>query len=233
MFPFLPSTVYNWRRVCMYIYVCACVVPALQAKSPEKSVYPADYPQAVHDQISNLNIRAFCQDSLGNMWIATFRGLNRYNGYEFVQYFHDKNDSLSIDDDFIISLFLDSSHRLWVGTATGVNRYDFMTHTFKKYPATREIAYVHSFYEDHTHQLWVATSTGPGQIDTLTCRVNMDANEKQSVHLFMEDNTQKLWMGLNDTLGLACKNENTWEYLPVSGKRSVTCIYCDPQGIWW
>jgi signal transduction histidine kinase/ligand-binding sensor domain-containing protein/DNA-binding response OmpR family regulator len=194
---------------------------------------PADYVQRIHSQMSNLNIRAFCQDSLGYMWIATFRGLNRYNGYEFIQYFHDKNDSLSLGNDLIISLFIDSSHRLWIGTATGVNLYDFATDTFSKYPATQGIAYIYSFYEDHSKRVWVATSIGPGWIDTTQRKVIMDAHESPAVHLFMEDESQRLWMGLNDTLGLAFKNGQLWERLAIPGNRRVICIFRDPRGIWW
>lgn len=40
------------------------------------------YAKKTSSQVSNLNIKAFCQDSLGYMWIATPRGLNRYNGHE-------------------------------------------------------------------------------------------------------------------------------------------------------
>ena len=35
----------------------------------------------VSNSLSHLHVRDFCQDSLGYMWIATARGLNRYNGY--------------------------------------------------------------------------------------------------------------------------------------------------------
>jgi ligand-binding sensor domain-containing protein len=206
------------------IFLLLCLAPPIHAKSLD----PSDHLQTVHSQISNLNISAFCQDSLGNMWIATKRGLNRYNGYEFVQYFHDKNDSLSIGDDLIISLFLDSSHRLWIGTATGINQYDFAANTFRKYPY-----FAYSFYEDHARKLWVGTSVGPGWIDAVHHKVIMDSDETSAVNLFMEDDTKKLWMGLKDNMGLAYKNENSWEYLTIPGKRSVTCMFRDPQGIWW
>ncbi len=213
--------------------VIGCYFPEMHARFTQNAI-STYHPQDVDSRLSNLNTRAFCQDSLGYMWIATFRGLNRYNGYEFIQYFHDKNDSLSLGNDFIISLFLDSSHRLWIGTATGVNRYDFATNTFRKYPTTRGVAYTYSFYEDHSQKVWVATSAGPGWIDTLRHKVVMGSGEGPSVNLFLEDESKKLWMGLNDTLGLAFqKKDLSWEYLRIPGGRWVTSIYRDPQDIWW
>ncbi len=219
------------KLICIVFYII-CLLTDIWAY-PKDTPNPTDYVQSINSQISNLNTRAFCQDSLGYMWIATFRGLNRYNGYEFIQYFHDKDDSLSIGNDFIISLLLDSSHRLWIGTATGVNLYDFATNTFSKYPTTRGVAYIYSFYEDHSKKIWVATSVGPGWIDTAQHKVIMDSSGSSSVNLLMEDESQKLWMGLSDTLGVAYRHEDQWEYMAIPGNRWVTCMFCDPQGIWW
>jgi signal transduction histidine kinase/ligand-binding sensor domain-containing protein/DNA-binding response OmpR family regulator len=220
------------KTVCIVCFIL-CLTTEVRAYSLQDTPNPIGLKQTVDSRISNLNARAFCQDSLGYMWIATFRGLNRYNGYEFIQYFHDEDDAFSIGNDFIISLFLDSSHRLWIGTATGVNRYDFATNTFSKYPATGKEAYTYSFFEDHSKRVWVATSTGPGWIDTTQRKVVMDSSEGYAVNLFMEDESQRLWMGLSDTLGLACKKEDSWEYMAVPGKRRVTCMFRDPRGIWW
>ena len=217
----------------LILYLCIAV-KTVQADEPHEVVFPVNDIHTVHDQISNLNVQAFCQDSLGYMWIATLRGLNRYNGYEFIHYFHDKNDSLSLGDDFVISLFLDSSHRLWIGTSTGVNRYDFTSDSFIKYPASRETSYIFSFYEDHQHKIWVGTNTGPGWIDTLQNSVILDANIKQTVNIYMEDNKKRLWMGVNGNMGLAYTfNADSWKYLTVPGNRSVISMYNDPQGLWW
>lgn len=100
----------------------------------------------VSNSLSHLHVRDFCQDSLGYMWIATARGLNRYNGYEYRQFFHSKRDTLTLDNDMIYSLCLDSQHRLWVGTSTGVNRYDFAGDRFIRYRA--DYGSVYDIFED-------------------------------------------------------------------------------------
>ena len=215
--------------------ICAILITSsIEVVSYQTDSNIIDDVQSVHSHIFNLNIRAFAQDSLGNMWIATFHGLNRYNGYEFVQYFYDMNDTLSLSDDLVLSLFLDSSHNLWIGTATCVNRYDFETNSFHKYPATTgDASYIFAFYEDHNHKIWVGTNSGPGWIDPVQHKIIMEDSENRAVNLFMEDDLQRLWMGLNGSMGLAYKNEISWRYLTVPGNRSVTSLYCDPQGIWW
>jgi len=210
-------------------------VPKVHSVLPQPHV--SSYSQGTTaTQISNLNIKAFCQDSLGYMWIATPRGLNRYNGYEFLQYFHDPLDSNSINNDFVLSIFLDSSHRLWVGTSTGIDCYNFEANHFEHYPEEKNTSlYVYSFFEDHLKHIWVGTTLGPAIIDTARKKVILQTSaDKKNVNLFWEDDSKKLWMGLNGEEGLAVQqNKDNWNYFSLPENRSVMCMYRDPQGIWW
>ena len=90
----------------------------------------------VSDRLSNPDVKCFAKDSLGRMWIGTERGLNRYNGYDFHQYFHFP-DSLSIPDNRIYDLCADSLGRLWVGTEDGVALY-CPDDTFRRIPIDSE-----------------------------------------------------------------------------------------------
>lgn len=71
-------------------------------------------------EISNQNITCFEEDGLGQIWIGTWRGLNKYVGQTYYQYFYDGNDSTSIPDNQIHSLLNDSHNRLWIGTASSI-----------------------------------------------------------------------------------------------------------------
>lgn len=214
--------------LCFFIFNLANVVLSQE--------YISSFPEKA-TQISNLNIKAFCQDSLGDMWIATPRGLNRYNGYEFLQYFHATFDSTSINNDFVNSLFKDSSHRLWIGTPTGIDRYDFETNHFEHYPVVENKLpiVVHSFFEDHQKNIWVATEVGGAIIDTINNHVVVQkSTNNKRINLFWEDNSKKLWMGLNETKGLAVqRDKDNWDYFALPGARKVICLYRDLQGIWW
>lgn len=181
--------------------------------------------------ISFLDVNSFVQDSLGYMWIATLGGLNRYNGYEFQHFLHHPSDSTSLWNDFVFSLMIDSSGNFWVGTANGVSRFDLQTNKFTHFQG--KITPVYSLYEDHTGQLWAATESGPGLIDRDRQAV-IYPWEPNLVNLFWQDDFQRLWMGLSEEQGLAVLHvQSTWEYYTLPGKRSVTCMYVDPQGTWW
>lgn len=75
------------------------------------------------NDMSNQRVNAFAEDSHGHIWIGTFRGLNRYNGHEYQQYFCENGDSLTIPDNQIKCLLLDSKERLWVSTVNGIAQY--------------------------------------------------------------------------------------------------------------
>lgn len=75
--------------------------------------------------ISHNDVRAMAVDSLGFMWIATWDGLSRYDGYSFRNYFHKTNDSLSLPYFSIQNLLIDGADNLWLLTDDRqVARYD-------------------------------------------------------------------------------------------------------------
>ena len=64
------------------------------------------------------------QDTKGNMWFATYNGLNRYDGYTFTVFRHDDSDSTSIASDIIRTVAMDEGGRIWAGTYSGLSLYD-------------------------------------------------------------------------------------------------------------
>lgn len=85
------------------------------------------------DKLSSSLTYCITQDAYGYLWVGTEHGLNRFDGYNFVQYFHDEKDSTSIPDDDIASLLCDRDGQLWVGTNKGLCRYDQETNSFVRY----------------------------------------------------------------------------------------------------
>ena len=76
----------------------------------------------VAHELSNGRVQCVVEDHNGQMWIGTFRGLNRYDGHEYHQYFC-TFDSLGLPDNNVQGLLCDKKGRLWVATVNGVCRY--------------------------------------------------------------------------------------------------------------
>lgn len=69
--------------------------------------------------LSNMHIQDFAEDEYGFIWIATERGLCRYDGVVYRQYFSTSSRT-SIPHNNVSGLLCDSKGRLWLTTINGV-----------------------------------------------------------------------------------------------------------------
>ncbi len=88
----------------------------------------------VNQGLSQSVVYTTFQDSRGFIWIGTQDGLNRFDGYTFVKYLHNPNDTNSISDSWIYSITEDKKGNLWIGTRRGLNKFDFAKNSFTRYP---------------------------------------------------------------------------------------------------
>ena len=64
-------------------------------------------------------------DSMNFAWIATSRGLQRFDGQDFTTFSHSPADSTTIVDNHINSICIDKNNNLWLGTSGfGLEFYD-------------------------------------------------------------------------------------------------------------
>lgn len=105
-----------------YLLLLSAILLIVSCRNNRQQYYDSAVMQ-ISSELSNQNITAFAEDSLGYIWIGTERGLNRYNRSEYHQYFHSDNDTTSLPSSNITALFTDHSGRLWVGTFHGVCYY--------------------------------------------------------------------------------------------------------------
>ena len=68
------------------------------------------------DGLANDNIRSMAVDSTGFLWLATWDGISRYDGYTFKNFFHHPNDSLSLPYISVQRLEIDGGNNLWLLT---------------------------------------------------------------------------------------------------------------------
>lgn len=74
----------------------------------------------IQDHLSNQRVNAFAEDRLGQIWMGTFRGLNKYTPPEsFHQYFC-TDDTLGLPDNQINHILSASKGDLWIATVNGV-----------------------------------------------------------------------------------------------------------------
>ncbi len=64
------------------------------------------------------------------MWFGTLSGLSKYDGYKFKIFKHEESDTVSLSDDFMVSLAEGPDNNLWVETRNGFNIYDPLKEIF-------------------------------------------------------------------------------------------------------
>ena len=81
--------------------------------------------------LSHNEVNCIYKDHNGFMWFGTMSGLNRYDGYTFKIYKHNKKDTSSLSDDFIVNIYEGPEQKLWIETRRGFNIYDPSTEKFE------------------------------------------------------------------------------------------------------
>ncbi len=130
---------------------------------------------SVEEGLSQSSALAMALDKEGFLWIGTYDGLNRYDGFEFKIYRTDPDMPGSLSDVNIRALLVDSQGTLWVGTKNGgLNRYDRATDSFTVYmenpddPKALPGNQVRALFEDAQGQLWVGCYGGLARMDRKT-----------------------------------------------------------------
>lgn len=91
-------------------------------------------------QLSNSYMNSICQDRRGYIWIGSFLGLNRFDGYRFVSYYYNHHDASSIPDNNVSTIYSDTKGTLWIGFNRGFARYDYATDRFIRYEFPEEVS---------------------------------------------------------------------------------------------
>lgn len=90
----------------------------------------------VKDGLPNNSIIAIIKDSKGFMWYGTASGLTRYDGHNFYTFRNQKNDTLSIPDNYVDFIIEDKDEKLWMRAGGELVLYDLQMERFVRNPDT-------------------------------------------------------------------------------------------------
>ena len=114
--------------------------------------------------LSQNTVKSIIQDSNGFIWVGTYNGINKYDGYSMVHYKF-LNDVNSLSSNIIISLFEDKDGYIWAGTTNaGLNRIDPRTGKIEVYfddPNAPDYASeIDNIYQSPSGVFFINTSKG-------------------------------------------------------------------------
>jgi ligand-binding sensor domain-containing protein/signal transduction histidine kinase/DNA-binding response OmpR family regulator len=79
----------------------------------------------VENGLSNNVVNSLYQDRYGFIWMGTYDGLNRYDGYHFKIFRNRWNDERSLINNHITVLNGDGRDHVWIGTQKGISYFDY------------------------------------------------------------------------------------------------------------
>ena len=116
--------------------------------------------------LSHNSVRHIVQDKKGFLWLGTFSGLNRFDGYQFKNYMSSSASANKLYNDDITALELDEeSNNLWIGTRKGLTLFKLDTQVFTTFfskkddPNSLPEEEIRSVYVDKFKRVWVGTKT--------------------------------------------------------------------------
>jgi ligand-binding sensor domain-containing protein/signal transduction histidine kinase/CheY-like chemotaxis protein/AraC-like DNA-binding protein len=180
------------RALCILFVLVTCVHSLAQKKNYNF------YSISVDQGLPTNDIQNIFHDSFGFLWIATYEGVVRYDGYSFKKYRHNEKDTSSINHNIVYTIFEDSDARLWVGTIEGLNLYNREKDSFVRSQIGQpdQKIPVNAIREDAHHNLWLGTSIGLCNYlhGSKTSKWYYD-NDNNLIFCLSIDRFDNIWMG--------------------------------------
>ncbi|MFY0689311.1 MAG: hypothetical protein JXQ90_19225 [Cyclobacteriaceae bacterium] len=174
---------------------------------------------SVEQGLSHAYSTQIIEDEFGFIWIATWDGLNRFDGYNFKVYRNEEENPNSISDNEILAIEEDSIGNFWIATQSGLNYFDKQTENFTRYVAddssrsTISSNRVLSLLIDNRGVLWIGTDRGVdqyinGEFDH-PYETQLTDNEVTAI---IEDGSGNIWIGTRSGLNQVNKNGSLKQY---------------------
>ena len=118
------------------LYLIVGLICALPVKSQPDCLFTH---YSSEEGLSQNTVMCILQDRKGNMWFATWDGINKFNGYVFRTYKAKFDNRINLTNNRADHMYEDKYGFLWLQTYDNqVYRFDTCSETFESVPATEE-----------------------------------------------------------------------------------------------
>lgn len=208
-------------------------------------------PVTIEDGLSQNFVDYIYKDSRGFMWFATWSGLDRYDGNNFVHYTNHGEINV-LNSNIVRTICEDNYKRLWIGTEQGINRLNLKTEKLttlriNNSDSTLLKSSTNIIYNDHSGNIWIGTLLGIQRIsfskDGTISNSESLKNDNTSLNTtaIFEDKTHRLWLGMGSGEIRVLNNSNAdgfhfenipFDASPLRNKR-ITSFAEDSIGNLW
>jgi two-component system sensor histidine kinase ChiS len=206
--------------------------------------------------LSHNNVYSIIQDQFGFMWFATQDGLNRYDGYNFKQFYHEPYNKNSLLSNNFGTVLEDEDGYLWFGTYyKGLSRFDPLNNEFMHFvhdeldPTSISSNHIRFLAKDKNGNIWIATSGGGlNKLNTKTFGITRYLHDEEDtssissndVNAIVVDEQNNLWIGTNNSLDYFDSKSGEFQHFVLGyesfdrRKRLTTkTLLIDTNGLLW
>ena len=162
---------YQWQNKIALLLLCL-VWGQGQSQTPTLSFQYLSLQQGLSANYTT----AITQDKPGFIWIATVKGLTRFDGLRCVTFTHQPGNPRSLSHRIVRYVFTAQNGTLWVGAQEGLNRFEPATQSFRRYSFSHlgvGCNFVRFITEGKNGQLWLGTKGGVVDFDPATGQANL------------------------------------------------------------
>ena len=208
------------------------------------------------DGLSQSAVMGVVQDETGFLWFATESGLDRYDGYGFRNYRHERGNASSLSNNFVRDLAIGRGGVIWAATdGGGLSRWNPQTDTFQSWrhdplnDASISSDRVRVVAHDPRGYVWIGTrEDGLDRMDTSTGDVvhyRHDPGDSTSlsndeIYAIAVAPDGDVWVGTRSGLNRLAVDSGTFRLLePLSETAAwpqdahVRALQIDSQGSLW
>jgi ligand-binding sensor domain-containing protein len=208
---------------------------------------------SIKDGLPSDDLKCVLQDHLGFIWVSSGGGLSKYDGYEFVNYYFNEEDSNSAIRSNIVE---DSEGDIWAATNGGISIFLRSEDRFVSYmpeknnPNSLNDNRIVRFFQDSEGNMWIGTRRGginfvkkeflknkSTGLKFQHIRLDKSVKESEWINDILEDNDKNIWACSNNGL-IKISKEKIELIQPIdselyNGENHFRCIVKDSQGILW
>ena len=186
-------------------------------------------------------IRKLHQDEDGYLWISTYSGLVRYDGYDCLQYKIDPSTGEQVLDSYVNLVKEDINKNIWIGTHDGLYKLDKLKENVIKidFPVLNHCR-VEDILPSKDGNIWFATDkglfvkkTGGDEFEYCTGQGwDLDPTDMKSL---MQDKQGYLWIGTwsDGLIRYDAERRKAHKYWKIPELRSSHTIFLDKDDNVW
>lgn len=241
----------------LYLFLLICQVQAIASAPLEEAVSADRFFEQYSSRfitegagLPHSEIIDLLKDSKGFIWVATQRGIARYDGYRFI-HFHSRSEGVKLKSDNVRQLAEDAFGRLWVASEGGIDLLSIHDLNLQQISDKEESVMqqlmnesVRALYRDSRNNIWLSTGRELGCIeitkDGIKAYHHLENSGTGHIHAIAEAQGE-IWAGIDN---LICKIEKGPNHTltahplpqnllpPFSPDWRILCMQADGDFLW-